>query len=119
MFPLGLWESRSSVSGPTRSKTLAKNERFKLQLKVTSSQGSELKKKMNRTLLIFLLCTPCFLASVNILFQNTKQDGAAHQSIMRTGTETGVKEMIQWEGVTSGVQINSYTEAVRYNNQFK
>lgn len=36
---------------------------------------------------------------------------------MRTGTETGVK-MIQREGVKSGVQIKSYTEAVRYN-QFK
>lgn len=46
------------------------------------------------------------MASVNILLQNTKQDGAAHKSIMRTGTETGVK-MIQREGVTSGVQIHT------------
>lgn len=51
------------------------------------------------------------MALVNILLQNTKQDGAAHKCIMRTGTEISVKE-IQREGVTIGVQINSFTEVV-------
>lgn len=85
---------------------------FKIHLNVTSSQGSDLEKKEKcKHNWYFSLVLHFFLALVNILLQNTKQDGAAHKCIKRTGTEISVKE-IQREGVTIGVQINSFTEAV-------
>lgn len=68
-FPLGLWECRSSVSGPTCSETLAKKSALSYSLKVTSSQGSESKQlRKHNWFFSFVLH---FLASVNILLQNT------------------------------------------------
>lgn len=89
---------------------LGQKEHFKLHLNVTSSQGSNLKKLSEQNWYFSFVLH--FLALVNIFLQNTKQDGATQKCIMRTKTEISAKKMIQREGVTIGVQINSYTEAV-------
>lgn len=64
---------------------------FKRDIKPRQRFGKKKKRKKSKHNWYFSLVLH-FLALVNILLQNTKQDGAAQKCIMRTGTEISVKD---------------------------